>query len=51
MSSFEFGYYLQGRKVILGTVPVNQAEGKQKEINYANKIDPESKWFIQEVAE
>ena len=47
---YQYGYYISGYKVILGTVSENEYLEKKKEIDWANKIDPESKWFIEAVS-
>lgn len=46
----QYGYYIRGEKVVLGTVDNNKLNQKQKEINHANKIDPASRWFIEPVS-
>ena len=44
---YQYGYYVAGEKVVLGTIGQSEFDGKQKEINWANKIDPDSRWFIE----
>ena len=44
---YQYGYYVAGEKVVLGTIGQSEFDGKQKEINWANKIDPGSRWFIE----
>ncbi len=46
---YQYGYYVSGQKVILGTVSEGEYSGKKKEIDWANKIDPASKWFIEDM--
>lgn len=44
---YEYGYYVGGKRVVLGSVSDNMLEAKQREIKHANKIDPASRWFIE----
>ena len=43
---YEYGFYSCGLRIIIGSVTQEQYESKIKEINYANKINPGSRWFI-----
>ena len=47
---YQYGYYVSGQKVIIGTVSEDEYLGKKKEIDWANKINPESKLFIEPVS-
>jgi hypothetical protein len=46
---YEYGYFIAGQKIILGTIEENELETKSREINYDNKIDPISHWFVQKI--
>lgn len=47
LQKFEYGYYIHGKREVLGEVNKNEYAAKKREIDYANKIDPVSNWFLE----
>ena len=47
MDGYVYGYYVAGNRNELGTVTPDEYNAKKREIDYANKLDPGSRWFIE----